>query len=830
MRLWQNPKKFGLDSVSADSYRPRPIEERRQVTPALVSLEARTVILTPRPRLSHLLSASITLVVVGNVPCGLAAEPQAERTMRMPSWVESMAEPVEQDQSTEPALEAIVPVARPSIGGKPTTQNSRTSRPATQRPQPITEATESPTLQERAARLFDPQLLKAAWSDLMPKAEKSPEAVRRDETRSVEQSAELGPETSVLNRPDQSDRPTWQRPLAAARSLLQQPARSAETAAIETSGTADEIAPQPAAPAERTDTAPLTAPIAEAPDETPTLAIDPASFRGAYPGKTTRAEIDADWGQGQPLPREDGIECFFWEIEPFDRVAVTFRDGVVSAIQIKLAEPVSATDLAKQLEIADLRTVAVLDDEGTAIGQVFPERGVMFSLEPTSSAATAVLLEPLDPDSFVLRAEGEMNSSAAYAVADLQYAIEIDPGHLRAHRLLLSLMCDEGRWQTALKLADKAEQISPGDAWTGLKRAEILLELDRPEDAQAMVDSLIERPRVSSLLASQAGRLRGRIELAKSEPNFEQAVDLFTEAIRKATPLASSRSENVRSVARRVLLDSHLGTAQAIARGTWQQKNRVIPKWISRANGIVENIAPDDRDHDRLELDLTCGVLAVAAGSANAVEAVPWVKRLLQLREEMNDSVSDPWRRRQIDWQVGCGLADALTAARKRGEADDMLDNATLTVAYLERGAEHRELTATERCDLGDLMFQIGIMHSLRNGDHATAVTWFDKTIPLWNRNERVLENDELGRVGESFVSMAISYWQVERREDAIDLSRTGVDLMVEAVDRKKLAERALSVAYGNLSTMYAEQGETEKSQAYAEMATRVESVSGMLR
>jgi hypothetical protein len=77
---------------------------------------------------------------------------------------------------------------------------------------------------------------------------------------------------------------------------------------------------------------------------------------------------------------------------------------------------------------------------------------------------------------------------------------------------------------------------------------------------------------------------------------------------------------------------------------------------------------------------------------------------------------------------------------------------------------------------------------------------------------------------------MAISYWQVERREDAIDLSRTGVDLMVEAVDRKKLAERALSVAYGNLSTMYAEQGETEKSQAYAEMATRVESVSGMLR
>jgi hypothetical protein len=77
---------------------------------------------------------------------------------------------------------------------------------------------------------------------------------------------------------------------------------------------------------------------------------------------------------------------------------------------------------------------------------------------------------------------------------------------------------------------------------------------------------------------------------------------------------------------------------------------------------------------------------------------------------------------------------------------------------------------------------------------------------------------------------MAISYWQVERRDDAIDLSRTGVDFMVEAVDRKKLDEQSLSVAYGNLATMYAEQGDADKSQAYAEMATRVESTSSLLR
>jgi tetratricopeptide (TPR) repeat protein len=78
---------------------------------------------------------------------------------------------------------------------------------------------------------------------------------------------------------------------------------------------------------------------------------------------------------------------------------------------------------------------------------------------------------------------------------------------------------------------------------------------------------------------------------------------------------------------------------------------------------------------------------------------------------------------------------DALAAAQKRGDASDMLENCTLTAAYLERGAEHRELTATERRSFGELLFRIGIMHSLQRGDHATAVTWFDRAIPLWEED-----------------------------------------------------------------------------------------------
>ncbi|MCE9630750.1 MAG: tetratricopeptide repeat protein [Planctomycetia bacterium] len=571
------------------------------------------------------------------------------------------------------------------------------------------------------------------------------------------------------------------------------------------------------------DVDPHAKPTGPTPDEMPTLSVDPASFRGALPGKTTRAEIEKSWGAGEALNHEDGATGAVWVIEPFERVEVSFQNDLVIGIRIKLGEAVAVADLARQLEIADLRTVAVRDDQGAEIGVVYPERGVILSVSPGTKDATGILIEPLDPDSFVLRAEGEIETCSAYAVADLQYAIQIDPQHVRAHRLLLAMAADQGKWTQALTLAKQAVRLDPDDVWTKLKCAGVLLALDRPEEARVMLDGVASAASSSPLVMAQASRLAGRIELARKTPDHQKAVEQFGEAIRRGSPLLAKRSPAVQAAVRELLLDAHLGTALAIARGTWQQKSRVIPKWISRADAVVKEFDGNDRERNVLELQLCRGALAAAAGSTEAIEPLAWVKRLLELRDRIGETEADPWRRRQLDWEVGQGLADGLTAAQKRGDATDMLDNATLTAAYLERGAEQRELTAAERKNVGELMFRIGIMHSLQRGDHATAVTWFDRAIPLWDGNDRFELDGDLGRLGESYVSMAISYWQVARREEAVTLSRRGVDLMVAAVDKSQLEERALAVAYGNLATMYAEQGDDQQSRNYAEMASRAE-------
>jgi len=572
----------------------------------------------------------------------------------------------------------------------------------------------------------------------------------------------------------------------------------------------------------------VTAPVADTPDEMPTLSVDPASFRGVLPGRTSRQEVEAAWGPGEP--GGDEAVTATWQFEPFERVEVTFAGDTVAAIGIKLAKPMPVPDLARQLEIADLRTVAIKDEEGREIGDVFPERGVILSIEPGTRQATAILIEPLDPDAFVLRAEQELESRSAYAVADLQYAIEIDPAHARAHRLLLNLATRQGKWAQALRLAETARRLDPEDPWIRLKHARILLAVDRPAEARDLVAEVQRAANLPPLVAAQCQRLLGRAAVAGPAADHRAAVEHFTEAIRLAAPLLAKKSPALQAATRELLLDAHLGTALAIAAGTWQQKSRVIPKWLVRGEAVAKEFEGPELDRQVLELQLCRGALAVAAASNESIDHLPWVKRMLELRDRMGENVSDPWQRRQIDWEVGKGLADALTAAQIRGDSADILDNATLTAAYLERGSDRRELTANERKQLGDLHFRIGILHSLQRGDHATAVTWFDRTIPLWENNDRFAADGEFGRLGESYVSMAISYWQVERRDDALELGRRGVDLMVTAVDAGRLEEQALAVAYGNLATMYAEQGDEERSRSYAEMASRAEAAGSVIR
>ena len=67
----------------------------------------------------------------------------------------------------------------------------------------------------------------------------------------------------------------------------------------------------------------------------------------------------------------------------------------------------------------------------------------------------------------------------------------------------------------------------------------------------------------------------------------------------------------------------------------------------------------------------------------------------------------------------------------------------------------------------------------------------------------------DLARLGDTFVSMGVSYWQTGYRKKAIALTEHGADLIEEAIRRGAADRSLLATPYTNLAVMNRATGDT---------------------
>jgi hypothetical protein len=79
----------------------------------------------------------------------------------------------------------------------------------------------------------------------------------------------------------------------------------------------------------------------------------------------------------------------------------------------------------------------------------------------------------------------------------------------------------------------------------------------------------------------------------------------------------------------------------------------------------------------------------------------------------------------------------------------------------------------------------------------------------------------DCGKQGETFVSIAVSYWEASNRDEALRLTNQGVKLMEQAAGEGLLQKAALAVPYGNLATMHEELGDAQEARKFSELASR---------
>jgi hypothetical protein len=271
-----------------------------------------------------------------------------------------------------------------------------------------------------------------------------------------------------------------------------------------------------------------------------------------------------------------------------------------------------------------------------------------------------------------------------------------------------------------------------------------------------------------------------------------------------------------------LLLDAHLGVAYDIGRGRWQQKTAAVAKWIDRAAVLADDLMRTDQADAEVRLRVYLGALTAIAGNAEPPDVRKWVAGTRQLGQKLFEKSQDPTYRGLLAWQLGCAMSEVVEIETARGLSDDAFAAGSLARSLLEEAEPVAGKLPTYNYQRGLLCYRMGVTYAMERTDHAQAVVWFDRAAPLLESPVPAAAVDA-GTQGETFVSMAVSYWEQENRPEALRLTNQGLKLMEQAVEDGALEAAALAVPYGNLAAMHEELGDQEQAKWCADLASRYE-------
>jgi len=556
------------------------------------------------------------------------------------------------------------------------------------------------------------------------------------------------------------------------------------------------------------------------------VSIEPAVFLGVQPGVTTPSELEKAWGPPLETHRQEKMVQYIYELEGFKSVAVTLLDGKVSSMLVELEKNYPAETLARQLGLEKIVDVAVTDAQGEALGLAFPERGVLFSFDPRSDAGQVaqVVLETIDVQPFVLRAKMQFDRRPLDALRDVNHALELDAEIADAHALRAKLLERMGRYDEALEAAEAAVRLESKQPRSRLTRAKILERTGQFVRAIAETKAAIDLGDNLDPQVKAEGLLQLGDQIAQGPGrDFKLAIDYHIKAIRTAESLVEDRRAEVRHAARRVAMAAYLATAGDVAWGSWRRKKDVVTKWLDRAEERIETLAENDRDRDEMRFAVARAALAADVGMRGELDPAAWVKRVETLGRRRIEQADDLVVRGEAQWDLGMALYDALQINQMRGESDRALELGQMAIDYLEQAAPlKRELPGFPYL-MGRLAFRIGAIYAAQSDDHAAAVEWFNRAVPLMEEPIPVTAVADVGRQGETFVSMAVSYWEVGQHEESLRLTDQGLHLMQRAVEDGILDPSALAVPYHNLAHMHRELGDLEEADSFAKLAAKAD-------
>lgn len=589
--------------------------------------------------------------------------------------------------------------------------------------------------------------------------------------------------------------------------------------------------PPPAeAPAPKGEKAAPLAPIADSKYAGP-ADIEATGIQGVTPGVTTREDVEKTWGAPKESRGKGNTLMQLYSVGPFPRVEVSYANNKVASIIVRFEHGFPASQVAEQLDLIKVQPVLVSNELGEVMGQAYPERGVVFSFEAAKNPAKAlkkvthIILEPIAAEPFVLRAETNLDTRPEFSLHDLNEALKLQPGTTRAHWLRSRALTALGQYEKAAEAASLAVRLEPKNARYLVTKAETLAKVGRASAAIPDAEQAVSLSQQRQHVRARALCVLGDLKSIERPADFKQAMQYHLEAIKTADALTSSPHPAVRLMAKEVLLDGHLGAVRDIAWGAWQEKDRQVEKWLAKTVLLADDLIKTEEGTDDYRFRVCTRALSAYVALQGRLDPAHWARDAVRSGENLINAAPETARKSELRWQLALALYDALQVCQMRSDHDSALKYGQLAISYMEKSNRQRQ-SATNTYLMGRLYFRVGAVNAIQRDDHSAAVALFEKAVPLLGKSPPAESLNDLGRLGDTFVSMGVSYWKTGHREKAIALTQHGTHLMEEAVKQGHYDQSLLAVPYKNLAAMNREMGDSEKATRMDEMAEKIKATN----
>lgn len=527
--------------------------------------------------------------------------------------------------------------------------------------------------------------------------------------------------------------------------------------------------------------------------------IRPATFQGVTPGASSLKDIQKKF-DGDELSKKSETQ---WELEvgaPFRSVELHLNASkVLTRIYATLITPRPLEVTKRELGLGDLTAIEMRDGD-RKMYLYFPHRGLRFYLAQVPAGyVKAISLSQLN--SFeLIRQRGDLDEIEFYQAMYARGHLD-DPGKLRLLEWsLLGGHIDE--------VANLVRDVSTADEfhhrllearqslWTG--------DVVDISDFDGLTDS--KEPFVAASRKIALARLCVFPQVGEGR----RASELVREAMEALTPQLQTKRV---IEARRLLLEAHIVMVQAISAGPWDRKQQRLKGWLANTESLAKVV--DGPSGDPLNrLRTIRRVLDALINVEFEVAHERWES--LARTAGQQAKLSTPFTQSEFDLEMGRIHRQLAQLARNRGDVDDALQRAMLSHKQLSR-VEHLFWHRCKETELKETQFLLGAMHAISMEDHVAAVRWFETVEPHLDMIHP--ESYAPGNVGDRLVSMGVSYWEIGKRDKALELTERGrrrIDALVQA---GRLPDTSLATAFRNLSVMHGDLGNGEQSAKYIELA-----------